>query len=171
MKSHPPDKNTPEREKPAPSAAELQKLAATLEMLQEVWIHTQQMAMIISFIGLVLAAMLGGAGYLVSNKIARLLHMSGAMGCLVGSAVGINVIDRVRKKGKIPWFGVLIFLGVVISGLLATHIKAREFGVTTLWPPLAGAAFASVMAGVIWRLRASSREFEKLKNLVSELES
>lgn len=155
------------------SERKLQLLKAdhNLEIFLEIWSRTQQLAMVVSFIGLFLAAAIGAAGYLLSSGLARMIHLSGAMGCLMGSAIGINVLDRLRKKARIPWFGILIFLGTVIAGLLATHMKAKEFGVNILWPPLVGAAFSSVMTGIVWRLRSSLMEYERYRELLEQAKS
>ncbi|MDA3862741.1 MAG: hypothetical protein PF689_02625 [Deltaproteobacteria bacterium] len=133
-------------------------------------LKTQQITMGFSFLGLIMATAFGLTAYVfVGNNLSRLIYFSSAMGCLVGAAVGINLIDRLRKKSTAPFYAALVFLLLIIAGLIGVYIKAEQFNFRILWPPLVSAAFNSIMCGIIWRLKSSTRDFSKIKGIVNYL--
>lgn len=120
------------------------------------WSQMLDLTLRLSLGGLMLAGAMGIAGYFFqSDEFVRFLYMGAAMGCLVTSSVGINVSDRFRRKSRVPFWGAMIFLGVVIASFLWMFLRAQELTSAYPWPLLIASGFTSVMCGVLWRLRAS----------------
>ena len=133
-----------------PESNELLELAA--------WSRLIQLALTLSLLGLMLAAALGLSGYFFqSDALSQLTYMGAAMGCLVPSTVGINLVDRIRKKLPPPYLGALVFLAATIAGQLWMFLRADALGDTLPWPLLLSAGYSSMMCGVLWRLRAAGR--------------
>jgi hypothetical protein len=145
---------------------ELAKRQYLLE-IQEVWYHIQMLVIAFSFAGLIFATLLGASGYIFySDQLIRMMFMSGAMGCLVSTTIGINIVARLKEKKYIPYLPIIFFLTLLISALLVGFVKAKEGGITTAWPPLAGGFYAAIMTGIIWRLRSTAKEFKKIEKLL-----
>ena len=139
-----------------------------LLQIHETWIHIQKLVRVYSFIGLLLATGFGIAAYvLFSPSMCRLIFMSAAMGALSSAAIGINIVFNLSQKKNVPFILYLIFLATIIAFLLALFIKGKENGVSGLWPPLGSALYSSIMVGIVWRLRATAREFAKVERLVN----
>ncbi len=128
----------------------------TLELLQlAAWSSLLQFALKLALFGLMLASALGLSGYFFhENILDRFWFMGGATGCLVASAVGINMVDRIRKKSSAPWLGALGFLILCIAALLALFLKSEELSNSLPWPLLVAAGYTAMMCGALWRLRA-----------------
>jgi len=136
--------------KEIPETNELLELAA--------WSQLIQLTLRLSLMGLMLAAALGLSGYFFqSDAFAKFIHMGAAMGCLVPSTVGINLVDRIRKKQTVPFIGALVFLGASIAGLLWMFLRSEEISAELPWPLLISAGYASMMCGALWRLRSAGR--------------
>jgi len=140
--------------KEIPETHELLELAA--------WSQLIHLTLRLSLTGLMLAAALGLSGYFFqSDAFAKFIHMGAAMGCLVPSTVGINLVDRIRKKQSVPFLGALIFLGAAISGLLWMFLRSEEITSELPWPLLVAAGYASMMCGALWRLRSANRSLTR----------
>ncbi|PKN46027.1 MAG: hypothetical protein CVU59_07285 [Deltaproteobacteria bacterium HGW-Deltaproteobacteria-17] len=140
--------------KESPETAELLELAA--------WSQLIQLTLRLSLMGLMLAAALGLSGYFFqTDAFSQFIHMGAAMGCLVPATVGINLVDRIRKKQNPPYIGALIFLGASISGLLWMFLRAEEISSMLPWPLLLAAGYASMMCGALWRLRSAARSLSR----------
>jgi len=133
-----------------PETNELLELAA--------WSQLIQLTLRLSLLGLMLAAALGVSGYFFQkDALSQLTYMGAAMGCLVPSTVGINLVDRIHKKLRPPFLGALLFLGATIAGQLWMFLRAEAVEAGLPWPLLLSAGYSSMMCGVMWRLRSAER--------------
>lgn len=143
--------------KEIPETNELLELAA--------WSQLIQLTLRLSLMGLMLAGALGLSGYFFqTDAFAQFIHMGAAMGCLVPATVGINLVDRIRKKQTVPYVGALVFLGAAIAGLLWMFLRAEAISADLPWPLLVAAGYASMMCGALWRLRSAGRSLFHASN-------
>jgi len=87
------------------------------------------------------------------EEMPRWISRLGAMGCLLGAVVGLNVMDRIMRGQRLPvgWIGTA--MAMVAVALLGVGIGSVRYGLGAAWSPLAAATYAFVGVRIMLRFR------------------
>lgn len=104
-------------------------------------------------VGLVFAVALGIASFVFhAGTASRAVCSVGAMSCLFGAAVSLNLSDRILRKKPAYTLIATAVLGIVAAGAVGVGLMAWERDVEGSWSPILGAGFILVLAAISWRL-------------------
>lgn len=133
------------------------------KMLAREWAAARMFLLFLTFGGLMASAVLGVVGYfMVTDGIKKLIHMWGAMGFLLASALGVNLAARFDIKRNGPYLLFMVFMAGVVAGLLYLYMKVEDFGLEVTWPILVSIAFASTIGGAMLRLFIVKRTLDSM---------
>ncbi len=126
------------------------------------WLRSARRAMAVmraySFVGLLLAVALGVISFVayevdLSMWVCRL----GAMGCLLGAAAGLNLMDRIVRGRRFPVALISAGLALVAVAFVGVGVGAVKYNISAAWSPLVAATYIFVLARIMLRLSASPR--------------
>ncbi len=122
------------------------------------WLRTARSALTVmrgySFIGLLLAVALASFSFFyykveLSIWICRL----GAMGCLLGAAAGLNVMDRLVRGKTFPVSLIAAGLALIAVAFVGVGVGAVKYKLGAAWSPLVAATYIFVLARILLRFR------------------
>ncbi len=112
-----------------------------------------------SSIGVVLAVALGAMSFLVYNlELFMWVCRLGAMGCLVGAAAGLNVMDRLVQGRRFPISLIAAGLALVAVAFVGVGVGAVKYNIAGAWSPLVAATYIFVLARILLRFRTPEKQ-------------
>jgi len=103
--------------------------------------------------GIVLATVFGIYSYVyLDDGAARAVGGAGAMACLFGAMVALNIGDRILRRRPLHAVLAAVVLAVLGAALVGVSYLAFEHGLAAAWSPFLGAAYVGVLAVTSWRL-------------------
>lgn len=107
-----------------------------------------------SFIGLILAVVLAAMSFFVYKvELSMWVCRLGAMGCLVGAAAGLNVMDRLVRGVRFPVSVIAAGLALVAVAFAGVGVGAVKYNIAAAWSPLVAATYIFVLARILLRFR------------------
>ncbi|MFH2009092.1 MAG: hypothetical protein ABI333_21055 [bacterium] len=127
------------------------------------WIRTARRALTVmraySFIGLLMAIVLGALSFFFYKvELSRWICRLGAMGCLVGAAAGLNVMDRLVRGRRFPVGLVAAGLALIAVAFVGVGVGAVKYNLGAAWSPLVAACYIFVLARILMRFRAPEEQ-------------
>lgn len=108
-----------------------------------------------SFIGLLLAMTLAALSFFVYKvELSMWICRLGAMGCLVGAAAGLNVMDRLVRGKRFPVAVIAAGLALIAVAFVGVGVGAVKYNIDAAWSPLVAATYIFVLARILLRFRA-----------------
>ena len=122
------------------------------------WLKTAQSALTVirgyAFVGLLRAVALGALSFFYYKvELTRWICRLGAMGCLLGAAAGLNVMDRLVRGRRFPIILVASGLALIAVAFLGVGVGAVKYELGAAWAPLVAALYIFVLARILWRFR------------------
>lgn len=106
-----------------------------------------------AIVGLTFTVALGISSFLFHDSNAsRAVCSVGAMACLFGAAVALNVSDRILRRRPAHTLVAAGLLGALAAALVGVSVMAWQRNIAGAWSPVVGAVFVLVLASVSWRL-------------------
>ena len=110
-----------------------------------------------SFMGLLLATALGALSFFYYEvELPRWISRVGAMGCLLGAVVGLNVMDRLVRGRSLPIGMVATGMALIAVALLGVGVGAVRYKLGAAWAPLTAACYVIVGVRIMLRFRNPS---------------
>jgi len=127
------------------------------------WIRTARRALTVmrgySFVGLLMALVLGALSFFFYKvELSQWICRLGAMGCLVGAAAGLNVMDRLVRGKRFPVGLVAAGLSLIAVAFVGVGVGAVKYNLGAAWSPLVAACYIIVLARILMRFRAPEEE-------------
>jgi hypothetical protein len=122
------------------------------------WIRTARRALTVmraySFIGLMMAIVLGALSFFFYKvELSQWICRLGAMGCVVGAAAGLNVMDRLVRGKRFPVGLVAAGLALIAVAFVGVGVGAVKYKIDGAWSPLVAATYIFVLARILLRFR------------------
>jgi len=122
------------------------------------WLRTARSALTVmrgySFIGLLLAIALAVLSFFVyKQELSMWICRLGAMGCLLGAAAGLNVMDRLVRGRRFPVTLIAAGLALVAVAFVGVGVGAVRYGIAAAWSPLVAATYIFVLTRILLRFR------------------
>jgi len=106
-----------------------------------------------AIVGILLATMFGIYSYVYLDEgAARAVGGSGAMACLFGAMVALNIGDRIMRRRPLHAVLAYVVLAILGAALVGVSYLAFEHGLGAAWSPFLAAAYVGVLAVTSWRL-------------------
>jgi hypothetical protein len=122
------------------------------------WLRTARSALAVmrgySFIGLLMAVVLAALSFFVYKvELSMWICRLGAMGCLLGAAAGLNVMDRLVRGKRFPVTVIAAGLALVAVAFVGVGVGAVKYHIAAAWSPLVAATYIFVLARILLRFR------------------
>ncbi len=122
------------------------------------WLRTARSALTVmrgySAIGLLLAVALAAMSFLVYKvELSMWICRLGAMGCLLGAAAGLNVMDRLVRGKRFPVAIIAAGLALIAVAFVGVGVGAVKYDIAAAWSPLVAACYIFVLARILLRFR------------------
>lgn len=122
------------------------------------WLRTARSALTVmrgySAIGLLLAVALAAMSFLVYKvELSMWICRLGAMGCLLGAAAGLNVMDRLVRGKRFPVAIIAAGLALIAVAFVGVGVGAVKYDIAAAWSPLVAATYIFVLARILLRFR------------------
>ncbi len=122
------------------------------------WLRTARSALTVmrgySAIGLLLAVTLAVMSFLVYKvELSMWICRLGAMGCLLGAAAGLNVMDRLVRGKRFPVTIIAAGLALIAVAFVGVGVGAVKYDIAAAWSPLVAACYIFVLARILLRFR------------------
>ena len=126
------------------------------------WLSTARRALTVmrgySAVGLIMAVVVGALSvFHYKVELSQWICRLGAMGCLVGAASGLNIMDRLVRGKRLPVGIVAGALAVIAVALVAVGVGAVRNDLGAAWSPLLAATYIIVLARITLRFRSSAQ--------------
>ena len=123
------------------------------------WLRTARSALTVmrgySAIGLLLAVTLATMSFLVYKvELSMWICRLGAMGCLLGAAAGLNVMDRLVRGKRFPVAIIAAGLALIAVAFVGVGVGAVKYNIAAAWSPLVAACYIFVLARILLRFRS-----------------